>query len=1588
LTFPDWRISRLRRSPLALLIFSFCLLTGFHGPVLAGHFPDPPASTYGMTITGHATLNGAPLAAGDEIAAWSVHPSPGGIGKWERTLVGRVLLDGPAMPGLPVGGDDDATAGVVEGAAVGEELCLVLWRASEGREYTAYRTPAGDPLSIAYAGDFASLDVDVDFTQGIRVPLLQGSWNLVSAPLLSGWKTASAILTAPQLPGAVYDNVAAMGDAFPLRSIAGRYDRVIGNDGGGVRTWEPARPAFSTLGALQPGYGYWIRTKAASQPLLWMTFPGTETSGAETLSLEPGWKLLGFWKGRHVYHEASVTDPSSLLLPPSVTDNQAVASIGELWAAIAGRYSRVIAFDRGARIWNPAAPGLSTLRYLAAGSGYWVKVGSPAEIDFAVAVPTLTPPPGTYVGAQSVTLASATSGASIRYTLDNTAPTATRGTLYAGPIPVDTDASVSIRAVAYKAGEPDSKVSGGTWRVTGSVAEPHFSLASGTYQSAQWLSLSTTTPGASIRYTTDGSQPTSTRGTPYVDPIPLDSWSASTIRAIAFRDGWLDSPVSSGTFTILGTVAFPVMSPDPQSYVDSVVVTISTATPGATIRYTTDGSTPGITNGYLYAGPFTVSRTTNLRAIAYRSGWSDSPVAAGRYLITGTVAKPVFDLSPGTYTSERTVAITTPTPWTVIRYTTDGTPPSSTWGTQYFGPIALPPDSTTNIRAIAFRESWTDSEVASGTFRITGTVATPVFNLPPGSYSNAQFATISSATAGAAIRYTTDGTPPTPATGTLYTEAIPLPPNSVHTIRAIAARPEWIDSATSSGTYAIAGQVSTPTASPIPGAYSGTLAVTLGTATPDAAIRYTTDGSTPSPTNGTVYADPIRVPADPAGATIRAIATRDGWTDSGIFSGSYSTRMPVAIAAGMMHSLMLRADGTVCAWGWNYYGEVGDGTTTKRKLAVDVAGLTDVVAIAAGRSHSVALKRDGTVWTWGLNSDGQLGDGSTTQRNAPVRVQGLDNVVAISAGYYHTLALTADNAVWAWGANGTGQLGDGTLAGRVSPVQVRGLGGVAEVSGGANFSVARMIDGTVRGWGRNAAGQLGDNTTADRYLPVQALGMADVVSLSAGSSHAACVKSDGTVWVWGDNYYHQVGNTGLATFRNVPGQVTGFSGAARVEAGAYHTLILKGDRTVWAWGDNQRDQLGDESYPCRTSPAPVPVPAGIVEVAGGLYHSLALGGDGTLWAWGSNSYMELGDGTTVSRANPVVSGGNPPVAVSAGASHSVLVKRDGTAWSWGSNRSGQLGEGTAISRTTPIQVPGIVGATAAAAGGSHTLVLRSDGTVWAWGANDYGQLGDGSRAYRTTPVQVAGLTGVVAIAAGRDHSAAVLYDNTAWTWGRNDRGQLGDKTRIDRDVPIAVQAGTATFVAVAAGATHTLALSKSGVVYASGGNANGQLGDGGLTDRDSFEPASNTFGLTGATAIAAGEGHSLALLGDGTLYSWGANGYGQLGNGTTTDLRLPTPVSGLASVLGIAAGDSHTVAVRYDGLWAWGRNAGGQLGDGTTQDRTAPRHLSLTKMEKAVAGAAHTIGLRQDGSVWTWGGNPNGELGDGTTTPRTTPGRI
>ena len=322
------------------------------------------------------------------------------------------------------------------------------------------------------------------------------------------------------------------------------------------------------------------------------------------------------------------------------------------------------------------------------------------------------------------------------------------------------------------------------------------------------------------------------------------------------------------------------------------------------------------------------------------------------------------------------------------------------------------------------------------------------------------------------------------------------------------------------------------------------------------------------------------------------------------------------------------------------------------------------------------------------------------------------------------------------------------------------------------------------------------------------------------------------------------------------------------------------------------------------------------------------------------------------------------------------------------------------------------------ASGFHTLGLTSEGSVYAWGANGNGQLGNDSptNANSPTPVQVLGvggsgfLTGITSVAAGTIHSVAVSGNGSVYAWGYGGFGQLGDGStaNTNRKTPVQVKdvAGTgvlAGITSVAAGDSYSVAVSSNGSVYAWGLNTSGQLGNGTTTNSSipvQVKDVAGTGVLAGITSVAAGTNHSVAVSSNGSVYAWGNNGLGQLGNGsTTTPSRTPVQVLGvggsgvLAGITSVAAGTNHSVAVSSDGsVYAWGDNSQGQLGNGTIARSLTPVRVKdvagsgfLTGITNVAAGTLHTVAVSSDGSVYAWGYNVQGQLGDGSNTRRLAP---
>jgi N-acetyl-beta-hexosaminidase len=481
-----------------------------------------------------------------------------------------------------------------------------------------------------------------------------------------------------------------------------------------------------------------------------------------------------------------------------------------------------------------------------------------------VATPTFSPPAGTYGPDLTVTISCATSGATIRYTTNGSEPTTSSPT-YSSAISVTS--TMTLKAKAWKTGWTTSDTGTAAYTIIEKVATPTFSPSGGTYNSSQTVIINCATSGATIRYTTNGSEPT-TSSPSYTSPITVST--TMTLKAKAWKTGWTTSDTGTAAYTIIDKVATPTFSPPPGTYGPDLTVTISCATSGATIRYTTNGSEP-TTSSPAYTSPIAPSSgSMTFKAKAWKTGWTPSDTATAAYTIIDKVATPTFSPSGGEYSSSQSVAISCATSGATIRYTTNGSEPTTSSPT-YTSPITV--STTMTLKAKAWKTGWTTSDTGTAAYTIIDKVATPTFSPSGGEYSSSQSVAISCATSGATIRYTTNGSEPS-TSSPAYTS--PITVSTTMTLKAKAWKTGWTTSDTGTAAYTIIEKVATPTFSPSGGEYSSSQSVAISCATSGATIRYTTNGGEPS-TSSPAYTSPITVSTT---MTLKAKAWKTGWTTS------------------------------------------------------------------------------------------------------------------------------------------------------------------------------------------------------------------------------------------------------------------------------------------------------------------------------------------------------------------------------------------------------------------------------------------------------------------------------------------------------------------------------------------------------------------------------------------------------------------------------------------------------------------------------------------------------------------------------------
>ena len=672
----------------------------------------------------------------------------------------------------------------------------------------------------------------------------------------------------------------------------------------------------------------------------------------------------------------------------------------------------------------------------------------------------------------------------------------------------------------------------------------------------------------------------------------------------------------------------------------------------------------------------------------------------------------------------------------------------------------------------------------------------------------------------------------------------------------------------------------------------------------------------------------------------------------------------ISLSANYNHTLAIKEDGALWGWGFNTSGQVGDGNTVNRLSPIQIGTATDWQSVSTGTNHSLAIKRDGTLWAWGSGASGQLGRGITANSTTPVQVGSATDWKQIVAGGTHSLAIRKDGTLWAWGGNGSGQLGTGSLTASTVPIQIGSATDWVDVDASVNHSVALKRDGTAWAWGRNSESQVRSDTQVDQLVPFRVNQPGEVWRvIQAGIAHTVAMLPDGSLLAWGD---------GSITGK-VPRQLVRAVGPAEgtnVRSGTDHTLVTRGDGTLWGFGSSRENQMGNNSNLSQDFKR-IGSLTNWRSAQTGHVHSGGIQQNGSLWMWGTNSVGQLGDGTTVTRSTPTaVAVGSVWRELSLGASHSVAIRNDNTLWAWGSSSNGELGDGVTTTRTSPVQIGSDTTWAKIATGNFFTLALKADGSLWATGGNLYGQLGLGDSVSRTSFVRIgtdtdwAHITVSPSIAAGAS-CFALKTDGSLWTWGSNSSGQLGLGNTTNRNVPVRVGADT-DWKQVACNVNWTAAVKQDGSLWTWGDNLAFQQG---VTTVGSVSSPRRVGNSTGWVAVQAGNLHIVAMRADGSLWTAGSAGSFRLTSAggrsafvqapilpalqPQTILPLPTGFrsgrilssSGLPVELEVTSGNgsvsgdvfTHTGAVGSTAvILAW------QRGDETAWNAALPTQFSVT----------------------------------------------
>lgn len=729
-----------------------------------------------------------------------------------------------------------------------------------------------------------------------------------------------------------------------------------------------------------------------------------------------------------------------------------------------------------------------------------------------------------------------------------------------------------------------------------------------------------------------------------------------------------------------------------------------------------------------------------------------------------------------------------------------------------------------------------------------------------------------------------------------------------------------------------------------------------------------------------------------------------------------------SVSSNNNFSCAIADNGKIYCWGVGTNGKIGNGDIINVNVPTSVtmpAGVESFSSVSTNSSFSCAIADNGKVYCWGSGKNGQIGNGTNVSGvNVPTSVTmpaGVASFSSISTNSNFSCAIADNGKVYCWGLGTNGRIGNGSASSVKVPTVVTMPAGVesfSSISTNSNFSCAIADNGKVYCWGVGNSGQIGNGANASTVSVPTAVTMpAEVTSFSSVSTNAnfsCAITNTGKVYCWGTGSSGQIGN-GASANVNVPTAITlpsGVESFSSVSTNSNFSCAIANTNTVYCWGDGKSGQIGNGGTSNINIPTSVTIPAGVESfsyvVSTSTISSCASANNNKLYCWGANTNGSLGRGDQYynTPTNLLIPAGVSSFnQVSTAANNSCAIANTGKVYCWGDGTSGQIGNGTDASTNLPTQITmpdGVNSFSTVATTGTNTFscALANTGNIYCWGNGTTGQIGNGASSNVNIPTATtmpSGVTSFSSVATGTNFSCALANTGNVYCWGTGDSGQIGNDASSNVNVPTAVTmpSGVTSFRSIASGVQTNCAIANTGTVYCWGFGANGEIGNGANNNVNVPTAVTMPAGVTSFSSVSINYNFSCAVANTGVVYCWGYGGYGQIGNGASVTVNVPTAVTMPAGVTNFSAAwvnaGSSCALANTGVVYCWGTGTNGQIGNGADSNVNVPTAVTMPSgvtsfgyvSTNALFSCAIAASGTNAGSTYCWGNGTSGQIGNG-----------